>query len=148
MTLRAEAGDAGKRLDAFLHERLPEFSRSRLQFWIKADRVLVEGKSARASYIVRAGESIAVSPADLAPLKAAPEDLPIAVLYEDPDVIVVDKPAGMVVHAGAGHATGTLVNALLHHFGNFVFGWWRYAPWDCASPGSRNQRSAGSRANR
>ena len=115
--LRAEQTDAGKRLDAFLHERLPEFSRSRLQSWIKAGRVLLENQPVRASHILRGMESIAVTPADLPPLKAAPEDLPVKVLYEDADVIVIDKPAGMVVHAGAGHSSGTLVNALLHHFG-------------------------------
>ena len=117
MTLTAEERDSGKRLDAFLHERLPEFSRSRLQFWIKEDRVQVQGKSVRASYIVRGCETVSVVPADLPPLKAQPEELPVSVLYEDVDVIVVDKPAGMVVHAGAGHTSGTLVNALLHHFG-------------------------------
>lgn len=117
ISLRAEAPDVGKRLDSFLHEKLPEFSRSRLQTWIKQERVLVSGQSTRASYMLRGGETISVAPADLPPLKAQPEELPLTVLYHDPDVIVVDKPAGMVVHAGAGHATGTLVNALLHHFG-------------------------------
>ncbi len=117
MILHAEAGDTGKRLDAFLHERLPDFSRSRLQSWIKAERVLIDGKPLRPSYLLRAGEAVSVTPADLPALKAEPEELPIKILYEDADVIVVDKPAGMVVHAGAGHASGTLVNALLHHFG-------------------------------
>jgi 23S rRNA pseudouridine1911/1915/1917 synthase len=117
VVLTADSGDTGKRLDAFLHERLPGFSRSRLQSWIKEGRVLLDGKDARASYIVRGGENVSVTPADLTPLKAEPEELPLKVLYEDSDVIVVDKPAGMVVHAGAGHARGTLVNALLHHFG-------------------------------
>jgi 23S rRNA pseudouridine1911/1915/1917 synthase len=114
--LTAEPADSGKRLDAFLHTVLPEFSRSRLQSWIKDDRVLVNGRAARSSYILRGGESISVTPADLSPLKAEPEALPLKILYEDADVIVVDKPAGMVVHAGAGHARGTLVNALLHRF--------------------------------
>jgi 23S rRNA pseudouridine1911/1915/1917 synthase len=117
VVLTTDSEDSGKRLDTFLHKRLPEFSRSRLQSWIKEGRVLLDGKGARASYIVRGGENISVTPADLAPLKAEPEELPLKVLYEDSDVIVVDKPAGMVVHAGAGHGRGTLVNALLHHFG-------------------------------
>lgn len=117
MELHAHSQDAGKRLDAFLHERLPEYSRSRLQTWIKEARVLVDGNFVRSSYSMRGSESVSVTPADLPPLKAEPEELPIKVLYEDADVIVVDKPAGMVVHAGAGHARGTLVNALLHHFG-------------------------------
>lgn len=118
MQLTALASDSGKRLDAFLHERLPEFSRSRLQSWIKSDRVQVNGQPARASSLLRGTETISVIPAALPSLKAEPEELPLKILYEDADVIVVDKPAGMVVHAGAGHSRGTLVNALLHHFGS------------------------------
>src|SRR5437764_5209991 len=115
--LTPDMQDNGKRLDTFLHERLPEFSRSRLQSWIRQGRALAGGKAARASHIVRSGENISLIPADLAPLKAEPEALPVKILYEDLDVIVVDKPAGMVVHVGAGHRRGTLVNALLHRFG-------------------------------
>ena len=115
--LSASAADAGKRLDSFLHERLPQFSRSRLQSWIKEGRVLVDGSALRASYILHGGEHLLVEPADLPPLKAAAEELPLKIRYEDADVVVIDKPAGMVVHAGAGHSDGTLVNALLHHFG-------------------------------
>lgn len=122
MKLTADVSDAGKRLDAFLHERLPEYSRSRLQSWIRDARVLVAGRQVRASHLLRGGEDITVEPADLAPLKAVPEELPLKVLYEDEDVIVVDKPAGMVVHAGAGHASGTLVNALLHRFEHLATG--------------------------
>lgn len=117
VTLTSEPVDAGKRLDAFLHERLPEFSRSRIQTWIKDERVLLNGQPVRPSHILRESESIEVEPASLPPLKARPEELPLNILYEDADVVVVDKPAGMVVHAGAGHHEGTLVNALLHHFG-------------------------------
>ncbi len=116
MNLTADASDAGKRLDAFLHERLPQFSRSRLQSWIKDDKVLVAGRQARPSYLLRGGETVEVEPGDLPALRAIAEDLPLKILYEDEDVVVVDKPAGMVVHAGAGHTTGTLVNALLHRF--------------------------------
>jgi 23S rRNA pseudouridine1911/1915/1917 synthase len=116
--LKAEAQDSGKRLDAFLHERLPEFSRSRLQSWIKEGRVLVNDASVRPSYLMRGAENVSVAPAELPPLKAQAEELPLKILYQDDDVVVVDKPAGMVVHAGAGHASGTLVNALLHHFGS------------------------------
>jgi 23S rRNA pseudouridine1911/1915/1917 synthase len=113
--------DAGKRLDQTLHERLPEFSRSRIQAWIRAGRVLVHGsaphgKTMRASYLVRAGDAIDVDPAEAPPLDATPEAIPLAVLYEDADVVAIDKPAGMVVHAGAGVHSGTLVNALLHRF--------------------------------
>jgi 23S rRNA pseudouridine1911/1915/1917 synthase len=116
VTLLAEAADAGKRLDSFVHERLPKFSRSRVQSWIKEKLVLVNGAEARASALLRGSESITVEPAELEPLKAKPEDIGLDILYEDEDIIVIDKLAGMVVHAGAGHNTGTLVNALLHHF--------------------------------
>jgi 23S rRNA pseudouridine1911/1915/1917 synthase len=116
VTVQAEPNDRGKRLDSLLHERLPNYSRSRLQSWIKEGRVLIGPDAAKASYLVRGDECISVEPADLPPLKAEAEDLPLQVLYEDADVVVVDKPAGMVVHAGAGNHQGTLVNALLHHF--------------------------------
>ena len=116
MILIAEAGDAGKRLDSFVHERLPKYSRSRVQSWIKEKLVLVNGAEARASALLRGSESVTVEPAELEPLKAEPEDIALQVLYEDDDLIVIDKPAGMVVHAGAGHNTGTLVNALMHRF--------------------------------
>lgn len=116
MVLKAEDWDIGKRLDVFLHERMPEFSRSRLQSWIKEGRVLVNDVSLRPAYLIRGMEQIAVHPAELPPLKAQAEDLPVKILYQDEDVVVIDKPAGMVVHAGAGHNSGTLVNALLHHF--------------------------------
>lgn len=116
--VRAAAADSGKRLDSFLHERLPEFSRSRLQSWIKGSRVLVNGEPARASYLLRGTEDVSVSPAELPPLRAQPEELPLNILYEDSDVVVIDKPAGMVVHAGSGRHSGTVVNALLHRFGS------------------------------
>jgi 23S rRNA pseudouridine1911/1915/1917 synthase len=108
--------DAGKRLDHYLQEQLPQYSRSRLQDWIRAGRVIVNSAAAKASLLLRGGESIEVSPADLAPLKAAPEDLPLEILYQDAAVIAIDKPAGLVVHAGAGAHSGTLVNRLVHHF--------------------------------
>ncbi|HBY61021.1 MAG TPA: RluA family pseudouridine synthase [Solibacterales bacterium] len=117
MLLTAEPADTGKRLDHFLQQRLPAFSRSRLQEWVKAGRVLVNGAAAKASFTLRGGERIEVEPAAPPPLRAEPEDLPLDVLYEDADVIAVNKPAGMVVHAGAGRHEGTLVNALLHRYG-------------------------------
>jgi len=112
----AEPRDAGKRLDQVLHERLPAHSRSRIQEWIKSGRVRLNGASTRASHAVRAGEGIDVEPAEPAPLRATAEAIPLVVLWEDADVVAIDKPAGMVVHAGAGVHSGTLVNALLHRF--------------------------------
>jgi 23S rRNA pseudouridine1911/1915/1917 synthase len=116
--IEVHADDAGKRLDSFLHERLPQFSRSRLQSWIKSGLVRVNGATLRSSYLLHGREAISVTPGELPPLRAEPENLPLRILYEDEDVVAIDKPAGMVVHAGAGHAKGTLVNALLHHFGS------------------------------
>lgn len=110
--------DAGKRLDRAVHQRFPQLSRARVQDWIKAGRVLVNGHVARASYIVRPADVIDVEPSDPAPLRATPEPLPLTILYEDADVVAIDKPAGMVVHSGAGVHSGTLVNALLHRFGS------------------------------
>ncbi|MEO8127386.1 MAG: RluA family pseudouridine synthase [Bryobacteraceae bacterium] len=109
--------DAGKRLDHFLQEKLPQYSRSRLQDWIKSGNVTVDGGNAtKPSVTLRGAESIAVSPAGLEPLKAFAENIPLEILYADEDLIAVNKPAGLVVHAGAGNHSGTLVNALLHHF--------------------------------
>ena len=116
MRFAAELGDAGKRLDHFLQERISGHSRARLQAWIKEGRVLVNGVGAKASHLVHCGEQIEVAPADPPPLQAAPENLPIEILYQDPAVIAIDKPAGLTVHAGAGAHSGTLVNRLVHHF--------------------------------
>lgn len=115
--LQAEASDAGKRLDHFLQEKLPNYSRSRLQEWIRHGRVQVNGAGAKASWLMRGSEKVEVDPAELAPLKAVAEDVPLDILYEDDDLIAVNKPAGMVVHAGAGRHSGTLTNALVHRFG-------------------------------
>lgn len=108
--------DAGQRLDHFLHARFPELSRSRIQSWIKDGRVILDGSATKASTVLRGGEALEVSPADLPPLKAEPEDLPVEILYEDAAVIAIYKPAGLTVHAGAGAHSGTLVNRLVHHF--------------------------------
>ena len=116
MLLSVEPRDAGKRLDQLIHERLPQFSRSRIQEWIKTGHVRVNGTRQRASHPVRAGDSIQVEPAEPPPLRAAAEAIPLHILYEDDDLVAIDKPAGMVVHAGAGVHTGTVVNALLHRF--------------------------------
>ncbi len=91
-------------------------SRARIQAWIKDGRVTVNGAPAKSSTMLRGGERIEVIPADAPPLKAEPEDAPIEILYEDTSVIAVNKPAGLVVHAGAGAHSGTLVNRLVHHF--------------------------------
>lgn len=117
MELRATTEDAGKRLDQFLHDRLGQYSRSRLQDWIKNGRVVVDGQQVKASHVLRGSERVEVEPAELPPLRAVAEDIALDILYEDRDVVAVNKPAGMVVHAGAGAHAGTLTNALLHRFG-------------------------------
>jgi 23S rRNA pseudouridine1911/1915/1917 synthase len=114
--LETSADDFGKRLDLYLHERLPEYSRARLQEWIKAGRVQVNNAPQKRSYVLRGSEAIEIDPAAPQPLHAQPEDLPLEILYEDADLLAVNKPAGMVVHSGAGRHSGTLVNALLHRF--------------------------------
>jgi 23S rRNA pseudouridine1911/1915/1917 synthase len=106
---------AGKRLDRFLAERLPELSRARLQALIEAGSVQVDGRAAKVSARLRAGQSVSVTVPEPEAARPAPEAIPLAVLHEDRHLLVVDKPAGLVVHPGAGRASGTLVNALLHH---------------------------------
>jgi len=88
-----------------------------LQAWIKQGRVRVNGEPAKPATPLRGGEVVEVEPAEPPPLNAFAEELPLDILYEDDDVVAVNKPAGMVIHAGAGIHSGTLVNALLHHFG-------------------------------
>jgi 23S rRNA pseudouridine1911/1915/1917 synthase len=108
---------AGIRLDHFLCDRLTRFSRSRIQSWIEEDRARVNGVAKKASYKLHLGENIQLEPAELKPLNAFAEDIPLNILYEDQDIVAINKPPGLVVHAGAGCHSGTLVNALLHHFG-------------------------------
>lgn len=115
-TLTVDEKDASKRLDHFLQEQLPQYSRSRLQSWVKDGLVTIDGAEARVSHLLRGGERIEVQPGELPPLKATPEDEPVEVLYEDDAVLAINKPAGLVVHAGAGNHTGTLVNRLVHRF--------------------------------
>jgi 23S rRNA pseudouridine1911/1915/1917 synthase len=116
-TLTAASRDAGRRLDLFLAERVPELSRTRIQELIRQGNVHVGGKIAKVSHRVSAGESIEVRVLPRPALVAEAEDLPLELLLVDDDFVIVNKPAGMVVHAGAGHARGTLVNALLHRLG-------------------------------
>jgi len=105
---------AGRRLDAVLAELFPEFSRSRLSEWIKSGDALLDGTQARPRDLVRGGEMVSLAVALDIETHAEPEDIPLTILHEDADVLVIDKPAGLVVHPGAGNPTGTLVNALLY----------------------------------
>lgn len=105
----------GQRLDRFLVSVLERHSRSQIQKLITDGRVTVDRRDARANLAMRQGDVVTVHVPEPAPSEVAPEPLPIDILYQDADVAVVNKPAGMVVHPGAGHVSGTLVNALLHH---------------------------------
>ncbi|MEI6714701.1 MAG: RluA family pseudouridine synthase [Verrucomicrobiota bacterium] len=104
------------RLDQFLCSVLPERSRSQLQEWVRKGAVLVDGKvPSKPGERLKGGESVLVTEPEPAPIEAQAEDIPIEVLYEDEELLVINKAAGMVVHPAAGNWTGTVVNALLHH---------------------------------
>ena len=114
-TITVPDDNESPRLDHFLVSLLPEQSRSKIQRLIKEGHVRVDGREAKSNQAVKTGQAVTVDlpePVDAAP---RPEALPLPILYQDTDLIVVDKPAGMVVHPAAGHESGTLVNALLHH---------------------------------
>src|SRR5262252_1722846 len=122
ITLIATLEDAGQRLDQYLAAKLPEVSRARVQQVVARGEVLVNGGPAKASLRLRGNEQITIhGQLQAPPLRATPEAIPLDVVYEDDDLAVVNKPAGMTVHAGAGRTEdarnrGTLVNALLHHY--------------------------------
>ncbi|KAF1025973.1 MAG: Ribosomal large subunit pseudouridine synthase D [Burkholderia plantarii] len=114
---------AGERLDKVLAQLFPEFSRSRLQSWIEAQRVKVDGAPAKVRQPVPLGAKIELVP-DLLPeqLAFAPEPVPLTIVYEDDAIVVIDKPAGLVVHPAAGNWSGTLLNGLLHRYGEAAAG--------------------------
>lgn len=113
--LPVDAEAASLRLDLWLARRLPELSRARLQALIAAGDVLLDGAPTRPSARPRPGQTVTVRVPDPEPAEPAPEDIPVRIVHEDAHLLVVDKPAGLVVHPGAGRPSGTLVNALLHH---------------------------------
>src|SRR5579859_6565172 len=100
--LTVAEGDAGQRVDRYLAERLPELSRTRIQELIEAGLVLVGGKATKGARKLRGGEEIAIETRERPPMLAEAETIPLEILYEDEDVMVVNKPSGMTVHAGAG----------------------------------------------
>ncbi len=114
--LLVTSGEAPKRLDVFLANRDPTLSRSALQRLIDEGRVTVNGQPVKPSYKIRPGDRIALDVPRPEPLAIAPEAIPLEIVYEDESLAVVNKPAGLVVHPAPGHWSGTLVNALLHHF--------------------------------
>lgn len=111
--------ERGARLDRFLSARLPEHSRSFIQTVIRNGGVTHNGRPARSSEPMRTGDTVTWTPPEIRPCSTAvAEDIPLDILYEDAALLVLHKPAGLVVHPGAGNASGTLVSALLHHCGN------------------------------
>lgn len=107
--------DAGHRLDLFLTLKHPSLTRSQIQRLIEESLVRVNGKQAKASHKIREAEEIDISIPEPDAIEALPEPIPLDILYEDGEVIVMNKQAGLVVHPAAGNYTGTLVNALLYH---------------------------------
>ena len=116
VTFQVPAEFAGQRLDVVLAQLMPSYSRNRLQDWIQAGRVLVEGEVLRSRDRLQGEELIEVWPQQAAPQSYAPQDIPLQIVHADDDLIVVNKPAGLVMHPAPGHADGTLLNALLFHF--------------------------------
>ncbi|HXQ31742.1 MAG TPA: 23S rRNA pseudouridine(1911/1915/1917) synthase RluD [Steroidobacteraceae bacterium] len=114
--LEARIPDAnrGQRLDQALAALFPDFSRTRLKSWIEAGRVLLDGRAPRPKDLVSGGELVQLHPADAPLVELAPEAIALHIVYEDAAVFVIDKPAGLVVHPGAGNPRSTLQNALLH----------------------------------
>ena len=115
ITLQISKSDTAKRVDIFLSERTTDLSRSQISNYISQGLVTIDGTPAKASYRVKSGEIIQLLIPPLPPTSLIAEDIPITVVYEDSDVLVIDKPAGMVVHPAAGNWSGTLANALLKH---------------------------------
>jgi 23S rRNA pseudouridine1911/1915/1917 synthase len=116
--LRAGAGEAGVRLDVAIPRLAPDLSRARVQRLIEGGHVLVDGRPAKAASRLRGAERIAVTVPPPEPSTVTPEDLPLSVIHEDRDLLVLDKRAGMVVHPARGSPRSTVVNALLHRLGS------------------------------
>jgi 23S rRNA pseudouridine1911/1915/1917 synthase len=108
----------GKRLDIFIAHYEPHISRNRIQTMIKDGHALVDGRIVKPGYKVKPGEQVTLELPERQVREVLPEPIPLSVIYEDPHIIVLNKPPGLVVHPAPGNYTGTLVNALLHHYGS------------------------------
>ncbi len=118
--LKTSAAGAGQRLDVWLSANLPGLSRSRIQSLIESGNITISGRKIRASRKITANMEIEINIPPARPTELVAEDIPLTILYEDADIIVINKQAGLVVHPAAGHASGTLVNALMHHCDNLA----------------------------
>lgn len=133
LSFTVDTDDAGKRLDAFLAERIADRSRSRIQKMIEAGDVLLNDEETKPSFKLRTGDEIEVELSELEAETFEPEDIPLDIVYEDEHLAVINKPAGLVVHPGAGIRGGTLANALAYHFGFGVL--------DFGGPDSQTEQS-------
>lgn len=111
ITIKQQKG----RIDKVLAEIIPDKTRSAIQLWIKDGYVLVNDEAVKTNYKVQEGDEIKITEPELQELDVVAENIPLEIVYQDPDVVVINKPQGMVVHPSAGHPNGTLVNALLYH---------------------------------
>ncbi|MBR2383635.1 MAG: RluA family pseudouridine synthase [Anaerotignum sp.] len=121
-TFAAEKEDVGTRIDVFLAENMEDLSRSGVQKLIDEGMITLNGGKTKANYKLREKDVIDVTVPEVKEVEILPEDIPLDILYEDADVIVVNKPQGMVVHPAPGHTSGTLVNALIFHCGDDLSG--------------------------
>ena len=122
LTLQPNKEDAGKRIDAWLSAVLENTTRSAAQRLLEEGRVVIGGRTPAKNYKLTGGEAVEVLLPEPEPVNVIPQDIPLDVVYEDGDVIVVNKPKGLVVHPAPGHPDGTLVNALLYHCGDSLSG--------------------------
>lgn len=120
--LHLRVDQAGRRVDQFLADALPQLTRSAAQKLLEEGAVTLNGKPVKKNYKTVPGDELVVVLPDPAPVDIVPQDIPLDVVYEDEDVIAVNKPVGLVVHPAAGHPDGTLVNALLYHCGDSLSG--------------------------
>ena len=120
--LTAGAEDRGRRLDQFLADGVEEPTRSAAQRLAEEQRVLLDGRPLKKNYKITGGETLEVSLPDPEPIDAVPQDIPLDIVYEDGDVLVINKPKGMVVHPAPGNPDGTVVNAVLYHCGSSLSG--------------------------
>ncbi len=115
MTAAIPLADSGRRLDQVLGELFPEFSRARLQRWLKEGKITLDGRNQQPKYKVNGGEQVVLDAEAEAEGEWQAQAIPLEVVYEDESILVINKPAGLVVHPAAGNRDGTLLNALLHH---------------------------------
>lgn len=122
LTLICTAEDSGKRIDKYISDNIAELTRSAVQGIIAKNGITADGKTVSKNYKIKGTETIEVEIPEAEPMDAVPEDIPIEIVYEDDDLLVVNKPKGMVVHPAHGNYHGTLVNALLYHCGDSLSG--------------------------